>query len=98
MSARACSEIAEWFMRHHKDCVNDNRLDSWARKLGIELNENGELEKSQLFHLFVLAILWNSDPTYEVELGEQVFLKIKKKYTLGNFHEAAQNDFLSAEL
>jgi hypothetical protein len=98
MSTKACSEIAEWFMQHHKECMNGNRLNSWAGRLGIELDRDGKLENSQLFHLFLLAILWNSEPTFKVEVGEQVFLKIKGEYTLANFDKTRQNESLSAEI
>jgi hypothetical protein len=98
VEARSCSEIAEWFVQRHNDWIRDNKLVSWAKKLGIVLNEDGRLENNRLFHLFVLAILWNSKPTYKAEEGEKVFLRIRDKYTLKNFDEADQNELLAGEL
>ncbi|MCW3985306.1 MAG: ogr/Delta-like zinc finger family protein [Candidatus Bathyarchaeota archaeon] len=88
MNSIECAEIAEWFMKHHSDRVQNKRLLSWAGKLGIKLNCKGELDEDQLFHLFVLAALWNNEPTYEAGKGEQVFQTIKKDYTLEHFREA----------
>lgn len=91
MSFCSCKEIARWFLETHSEWVENGRLISWAGKLGIKLRKNNVLDEDQLFHLFVLAILWNNDPTYRVELGEQVFKKIKNAYTLENFRKAAED-------
>lgn len=98
MSAQTCTEIAEWFIKRHKEWTQENKLVSWAQKLGIVLNDHGTLKHGQLFHLLVLAILWNSKPTYEVEKGVEVFGHIKEKYTLQNFDEAVRNQQLRNEL
>jgi len=88
------NQIINWFLRKHKEWVRDNKLVPWAEKLGIRLNYNGTLDESQLFHLFVLAVLWNSRPTYRAEKGEEVFLNIKDEYTLSNFRKAPGDDNL----
>lgn len=75
-------------MRHHDDWVLNKRLISWAGKLGIKLNYKGELDEGHLFHLFVLAVLWNNKPTFKAERGEQVFQAIRNYYTLEHFKKA----------
>lgn len=98
MSSETYNEIAEWFIKRHKERTQENKLVSWAQTLGIVLNDHGTLKHDQLFHLLVLAILWNSEPTYEVEKGEEIFRHIKEKYTLQGFHEAGRDEPLSNEL
>lgn len=98
MNSCRCSEIIKWFTEKYGEWIRDNRLISWAGKLGIKLNRDGILDNGQLFHLFVLAVLWNNKPTFKAEKGEQVFLKIKQKYTLKNFAEVAKNDVLANTL
>jgi hypothetical protein len=83
-----CDQIIDWFVREHNEWVEENKLVSWARKLGIDLNRNDSLDENSLFHLFVLAVLWNSCPTYQAERGEEVFEEIKDTYTLTNFRDA----------
>jgi len=87
-----CDQIIDWFIRKHNKWVQENKLVSWAEKLGIKLNYNGMLDERQLFHLFVLAVLWNSRPTYRVEKGEKVFLDIKDEYALSNFKNALKDN------
>lgn len=91
-------QVIPWFISEHKDWLEDSKLVSWAEKLGIHLNHQGAIDEEELFHLFVLAVLWNNDPTYPAEKGEQVFREIKREYTLRNFREAEQNDLLAKEL
>lgn len=91
-AAGKCNQIINWFMNEHSELVEDNKLVSWACKLGIRLTHNGKLDESQLFHLFVLAVLWNSKPTYQAERGERVFRDIKDTYTLSNFRKASHDD------
>jgi len=71
---------------------------SWAEKLEINLKRKGKLDDDQLFHLFVLAALWDNKPTYKVEKGEQVFKEIKNDFTLQNFRNAAQNTMTKERL
>ncbi|MEM2282409.1 MAG: hypothetical protein QXH26_02525 [Candidatus Hadarchaeales archaeon] len=87
----ACKKIAEWFTEKHNKWVENNKLVSWAEKLGIKLNANGELDEEQLFQLFVLAILWNNKPTHKVKTGEKIFREIKSDYTLDNFQRATRD-------
>lgn len=98
MNSSKCREIAEWFTEKHKEWIKDNKLVSWAGKLGINLNNEGVLDDAQLFHLFVLAVLWNNKPTYVVEKGLEVFEKIRDDYTLENFREAVENMVLEGQL
>lgn len=91
MSSWGLREIAEWFIEKHDEWVENNKLISWAEKLGIKLNANGKLDEGQLFQLFVLAILWNNKPTYRAEVGEKVFEEIKNEYTLDNFQRATSD-------
>lgn len=86
-----CNQIIDWFVREHKEWIDENKLVSWAEKLGISLNRNNTLDESSLFHLFVLGVLWNSRPTYRAEKGEEVFSKIKDTYTVTKFREAYSN-------
>lgn len=98
MSSWSLRGIAEWFIEKHSEWVEDNKLVSWAAKLGINLNVNGKLDEGQLFQLFVLAILWNNKPTYRAEIGEEVFQHIKNEYTLNNFRKASQDSNLKNRL
>ncbi len=98
MSSWGLREIAEWFIEKHDKWVENNKLVSWAEKLGIKLNANGKLDKGQLFQLFVLAILWNNKPTYRAKIGEEVFKKIKSEYTFDNFQRAAQDGNMKSRL
>jgi len=98
MIADECSKIARWFIETHNELVHDNRLKSWAEKLGIKLNNNGILDERQLFHLFVLALLWNNPGTYGAKKGEKAFRNIRDKYTLENFVRATKNESLANEL
>jgi len=91
LSSWSCKEIALWFMKKHKELLRGNKLISWAEKLGVKLNRNNVLDETQLFSLFVLAILWNNKPTYSIEKGEQVFKEIRNSYTLENFRKAIWN-------
>ena len=81
--------IINWFLTRHGEWVEESRLVSWAKKLGINLNDDGEINEEQLFHLFVLAVLWNNKPTYNAEKGEQVFKQIKGEYTFSSFRRAS---------
>lgn len=83
-----CNQIINWFVKNHNEWVDENRLVSWAEKLGIRLNCSDTLDENSLFHLLVLGVLWNSCPTYRVEKGEDIFRKIKGIYTLTKFKEA----------
>lgn len=91
-------DIAEWFIEKHNELIENNKLVSWAGKLGISLNSNGNLDEGQLFQLFVLAALWNNKPTYKAEKGEEVFMRIKNGYTLENFKTAAQDNTIEGRL
>ena len=91
-------EIAEWFIQKHNEWIENNKLVSWAGKLGINLNSKGKLDEGNLFQLFVLAILWNNKPTYKAEKGEEVFIRIKNEYTLENFKIAAQDNTVEGRL
>ena len=93
-----CKKIVEWFVERHKEWTDDNKLLSWAEKLEINLKRKGKLDDDQLFHLFVLAALWDNKPTYKVEKGEQVFKEIKNDFTLQNFRNAAQNTMTKERL
>ncbi len=93
-----CQRIARWFIQDHREWIQGARLKSWAEKLDIKLNTNGILDVSQLFHLFLLALLWNNPGTYRAKTGERVFQRIKGKYTLENFIKAAKNNALVSEL
>jgi len=93
VNAQSLREIAEWFIKTHGDrWVRNNRLISWAGKLGISLNLDGKLDEEQLFRLFVLAVLWNNRPTSRAERGVQVFEEIKDDYKLQYFRVAIQNN------
>jgi hypothetical protein len=48
--------------------------------------------------LFVLAALWNNEPTFIAKKGEEVFKSIKNVYTLRNFKNATQDDTLKGRL
>ncbi len=85
------NDIIEWFIKKHSDWVEENKLISWAKKLGIILNNKGKLDEDSLFHLFILGVLWNSPPTYKAEKGEDIFRKIKNTYTLTSFRDAHTN-------
>jgi len=99
MTSLLTKEIIEWFKKEHgRKWVSDNKLVSWSRKLGIELNHDGRLNEEELFHLFVLAVLWNNEPTYRADKGEGVFKDIKGEYTLSNFREAVNNRQIEARL
>lgn len=98
ISNQIVKEVIEWFTKVHKKWVKDNGLISWAGKLGIELNRNGILDEDQLFHLFVLAVLWNNKPTFRAEKGERVFLDIRKKYTLEKFLKAIKDNSIAVGL
>lgn len=87
-----CNQIIKWFVRNHNEWVKENKLVSWAEKLGIKLIHNDTLDENSLFHLFVLEVLWNSRPTYRTEKGEEVFRKIKDTYTLTKFRDAYSNE------
>lgn len=65
-----CNQIIDWFVKNHNEWVEENRLVSWAEKLGIRLNCSDTLDEGSLFHLLVLGVLWNSCPTYRVERGK----------------------------
>jgi len=82
------NEIAQWFIREYGAWAKDHKLVSWAEKLGITLNCEGTLDEEELFHLFVLAVLWNNPPTYRTQIGEKIFRKIKDEYTLSNLKVA----------
>jgi len=86
-----CDIIISWFLKEYTEWIQGNKLKSWARKLGIQLNHNNSLVEKELFRLFLLAILWNSRPTYRVEMGEDVFKRVKHIYTLTKFEEAKNN-------
>jgi len=86
-----CNQIIDWFIKEHNEWVEENKLVSWAKELGINLNRNDSLDENALFHLFVLAVLWNNRPTYRAERGEEVFKKIKDIYTLTNFRDITFN-------
>jgi len=98
MHRHRIDEIARWFLLQHYEWIQNNKLVSWAGRLGIELNVNGRLDESQLFHLFVLATLWNNKPTYRAEKGEEVFKEIRDYYRLENFREAAQDSYIKDRL
>jgi len=92
-------KIIKWFIENHgKEWVKDNKIISWAKKLGIILNNNEMLDEDSLFHLFVLSVLWNSEPTYIAEKGEEVFNQIKDIYTLQKFKESQSNKYTEQEL
>ena len=95
MNSYKIDEIVEWFTEAHREWLQNNRLVSWSEKLGIELNRDGVLDEDQLFHLFVLAVLWNNEPTFKAEEGEQVFLTIKQNYTLENFKKGIENNVVA---
>jgi len=71
---------------------------SWAGKLGTKLNCNGSLAEDQLFQLFVLAVLWNNEPTFKAEIGEKVFEAIRNDYTLERFKRAMKNSEIECDL
>jgi len=73
MCADVCRRIIGWFEEGYREWLDGSRLLSRAQKLGIKLERNGVLDEGQLFHLFVLAVLWNSKPTYRAEIGVSVF-------------------------
>lgn len=98
MHTQELNEIAEGFIEKHGDYIEDNKLKSWARKVGIKLENNGTIDQNGLFHLFVLAMLWNNPGTYGAKKGEEVFKSIGTKYTLENYVEASRNALLSTEL
>ena len=98
MVSTKCDRIAEWFISNYKTWVKDNRLLSWSQTLGINLNKDGAIDNNQLFHLFVLAVLWNNGKTANAELGERIFEKIRSEYTLDNFAKAAENTSLADKL
>ncbi len=87
-----CNQIIDWFVRNHNEWVKENKLVSWAERLGIKLIHNNTLDENSLFHLFVLGVLWNSRPTYRTQKGEEVFRKIKDTYTLTKFRDAYSNE------
>jgi len=91
IAAYKCNRIIDWFTKRYGEWVLDNKLVSWAEKLGIKMNRDGMLDEEELFRLFVLAILWNNPPTYPAEKGERVFKNIKDEYTLSNFREATHD-------
>jgi len=91
VAAHKCDELIDWFTKRYGEWVRDNKLVSWAEKLGIKLSRDGMLDEGELFRLFVLAILWNNPPTYPAEKGESVFKNIKDEYTLSNFRGATYN-------
>jgi len=98
VAAHKYNELIDWFTKRHGEWVQDNKLISWAEKLGIKLNHDGMLDEEELFRLFVLAILWNNSPTYPAEKGERVFKNIKDEYTLSNFRDATYNCQLKERL
>jgi hypothetical protein len=91
-------EITNWFIKEHREFVNQNSLKSWADLLGIKLEKSGELDENGLFHLFVLASLWNNKPTYHTKRGIDAFQATKAKYTLENFRKALKDQKLNREL
>jgi len=98
VAAYKCNKIIDWFTRTYGEWALDNKLVSWAEKLGIRLNRDGMLDEEELFRLFVLALLWNNPPTYTAEKGEKVFKNIKEEYTLSNFRKAAHNYMIKDRL
>ncbi len=91
-------EITEWFVKEHSEFVDKNSLKSWASLLGIELQKNGDIDEDGLFHLFVLASLWNNKPTLRTNRGIEAFQAIKDKYTIENFRQAKNDPKLNNEL
>lgn len=91
-------EITKWFVKEHSEFVNQNSLKSWADLLGIKLQKNGDLDEDGLFHLFVLASLWNNHPTLRTNRGIEAFQATKDKYTLENFRQAQNDIALNREL
>lgn len=98
MNTCKVEKIIKWFTDEHGEWIQNKKLVSWAAKLGIKLNLDRRLEDDQLFHLFVLAVLWNNKPTFPAKIGEQVYLKIRHNYTLKNFIEAKHNNNLADTL
>ncbi len=93
-----CEKIIRWFLKEYPDWVEGKKLISWTKRLGIDLNRNSSLDENSLFHLFILAILWNSFPTYRSKKGEKVFMKIKNTYTLTNFRAALTQENIQNKL
>jgi hypothetical protein len=98
MNSGECARIAEWFIREYEEWIKDNKLLSWSEKLRIYLNKDSEIDDTQLFQLFVLAVLWNNGETSNAETGIRVYEEIRDRYTLKNFVNATNNQSLTERL